>query len=60
MIDLVNGETSLVDFGAATLLKKNHYTDFQGIYLFKEFYFRERIYLILYLNFMILYVPRRY
>ncbi|MCP9259176.1 Serine/threonine-protein kinase pim-3 [Dirofilaria immitis] len=33
VIDLVNGETSLVDFGAATLLKKNHYTDFQGIFL---------------------------
>ncbi|VDK80555.1 unnamed protein product [Onchocerca ochengi] len=31
VIDLVNGETSLIDFGAATLFKKNHYTDFQGI-----------------------------
>ncbi|EFO28154.1 CAMK/PIM protein kinase [Loa loa] len=34
VIDLVNGETSLVDFGAATLLKKNHYTDFQGTRLY--------------------------
>uniref|UniRef100_A0A183DWC3 non-specific serine/threonine protein kinase n=1 Tax=Gongylonema pulchrum TaxID=637853 RepID=A0A183DWC3_9BILA len=30
VIDLVTGETSLIDFGAATVLKKGHYTDFQG------------------------------
>ncbi|VBB27947.1 unnamed protein product, partial [Acanthocheilonema viteae] len=34
VIDLVNGKTFLVDFGAATLLKKNHYTDFQGTRLY--------------------------
>uniref|UniRef100_A0A915PHF0 non-specific serine/threonine protein kinase n=1 Tax=Setaria digitata TaxID=48799 RepID=A0A915PHF0_9BILA len=34
VIDLVNGETFLVDFGAATPLKKNHYTDFQGTRLY--------------------------
>ncbi|CAG9534028.1 unnamed protein product [Cercopithifilaria johnstoni] len=34
VIDLVNGETFLVDFGAATLLTKNSYTDFQGTRLY--------------------------
>ncbi|KAK6049636.1 hypothetical protein COOONC_12859 [Cooperia oncophora] len=30
VIDLVTGDTKLIDFGAATVLKKSHYTDFQG------------------------------
>ncbi|KAJ1365612.1 Serine/threonine-protein kinase prk-2 [Parelaphostrongylus tenuis] len=34
IIDLVTGETKLIDFGAATVLKKSHYTDFQGTRLY--------------------------
>lgn len=30
IIDLVTGDTKLIDFGAATVLKKSHYADFQG------------------------------
>ncbi|EYC22639.1 hypothetical protein Y032_0017g3470 [Ancylostoma ceylanicum] len=34
VIDLVTGDTKLIDFGAATVLKKSHYTDFQGTRLY--------------------------
>uniref|UniRef100_A0A0K0DBW9 non-specific serine/threonine protein kinase n=1 Tax=Angiostrongylus cantonensis TaxID=6313 RepID=A0A0K0DBW9_ANGCA len=34
IIDLVTGETKLIDFGAATVLKNSHYTDFQGTRLY--------------------------
>uniref|UniRef100_A0AC35UAV3 Protein kinase domain-containing protein n=1 Tax=Rhabditophanes sp. KR3021 TaxID=114890 RepID=A0AC35UAV3_9BILA len=34
VIDLISGETRLVDFGAATLLKKSRYSDFQGTKLY--------------------------
>ncbi|VDN04174.1 unnamed protein product [Thelazia callipaeda] len=34
VVDLVNGETFLIDFGAATPLKKSYYTDFQGTRLY--------------------------
>lgn len=30
VIDLITGDTRLIDFGAATLLKKTRYHDFQG------------------------------
>uniref|UniRef100_A0A7E4W6H0 non-specific serine/threonine protein kinase n=1 Tax=Panagrellus redivivus TaxID=6233 RepID=A0A7E4W6H0_PANRE len=31
VIDLITGETRLIDFGAATILKKTRYYDFQGL-----------------------------
>uniref|UniRef100_A0A0N5BPB0 non-specific serine/threonine protein kinase n=1 Tax=Strongyloides papillosus TaxID=174720 RepID=A0A0N5BPB0_STREA len=34
VIDLMTGETRLIDFGAATILKKSRYTDFQGTRLY--------------------------
>ncbi|MFH4974608.1 hypothetical protein AB6A40_001317 [Gnathostoma spinigerum] len=34
IIDLVDGRTHLIDFGAATLLKNTNYTDFQGTRLY--------------------------
>lgn len=34
IIDLVTGDTKLIDFGAATVLKKSHYADFQGTRLY--------------------------
>jgi serine/threonine protein kinase len=34
VIDLITGETRLIDFGAATLLKKTRYHDFQGTRLY--------------------------
>jgi len=34
VIDLASGETKLIDFGAATILKKSHYNDFQGTRLY--------------------------
>ncbi|CAD6188546.1 unnamed protein product [Caenorhabditis auriculariae] len=34
VIDLVTGETRLIDFGASTILKKSHYSDFQGTRLY--------------------------
>uniref|UniRef100_A0AC34Q1K1 Protein kinase domain-containing protein n=1 Tax=Panagrolaimus sp. JU765 TaxID=591449 RepID=A0AC34Q1K1_9BILA len=34
VIDLLTGETRLIDFGAATLLKKTRYHDFQGTRLY--------------------------
>ncbi|KJH42424.1 kinase domain protein [Dictyocaulus viviparus] len=34
VIDLVTGDIKLVDFGAATVLKKSNYTDFQGTRLY--------------------------
>uniref|UniRef100_A0A0N5AQY7 non-specific serine/threonine protein kinase n=1 Tax=Syphacia muris TaxID=451379 RepID=A0A0N5AQY7_9BILA len=34
VIDLVTGQTRLIDFGAATILKKTKYTDFQGTRLY--------------------------
>ncbi|CEF66367.1 Serine/threonine-protein kinase pim-2 [Strongyloides ratti] len=34
VIDLMTGETRLIDFGAAAILKKSRYTDFQGTRLY--------------------------
>jgi proto-oncogene serine/threonine-protein kinase Pim-1 len=34
VIDLITGDTRLIDFGAATLLKKTRYHDFQGTRLY--------------------------
>lgn len=33
VIDLLTGETRLVDFGAATMFRKARYQDFQGLSL---------------------------
>lgn len=34
MIDLVTGSTKLIDFGAATVLRRSQYSDFQGTRLY--------------------------